>query len=52
MPYLEEFFQGLILGFVICLLMLNVEMRRQNQQESTYTWNPGREPQEHDERLS
>ena len=52
MPYSEEFFQGVIFGFVVCLLMRNAEMRRQNQQQSTYTWSPGREPQEHDERSS
>ena len=52
MPYSEEFSQGVIFGFVFCLLMLDAERRRQNQRESTHTWKPGREPQEHDERFS
>ena len=48
MPYSEEFFQGVILGIVICLLMLSAEMRRQNQQQNAEE--TGHDPREHDER--
>ena len=48
MPYSEEFFQGVNLGILLCLLMLSAEMRRQKQQQNAEE--TGQDPREHDER--
>ena len=47
--YSEEFFQGVIVGIVICLSILRAVLRRNNQQQRAAKTR--RRPQEHDERF-